>query len=72
MSTKTERDPRLDPQRGDFIVKMSGTNRRMTRRVVKRVTNDITYRDHMGKERTCWIMSWMDWAREADVEGIGT
>lgn len=37
-----------------------------------RVNNDITYRDQNGKERTCWITSWMDWAREAEVEGVGT
>lgn len=68
----TQRDPRLDPQAGDFISKMSGANRRMTRRVVKRVNNDITYRDHNGKEKTCWISTWLEWARMSEVEGVGT
>jgi len=67
-----ERDPRNDPRAGDYIAKMSGANRRMTRMVLKRVNNDITFRDQSGKERTCWLTTWMDWAREAEVEGIGT
>ena len=65
----TIRDPRTDPQTGDLIVKSTGTGRKVSRYVVKRAGNDITYRDHRGKERLCWITTWETWAREAEVEG---
>lgn len=64
----TKRDPKMDPQPGDFLSKVSSTNRRMTRRVTVRAGNDIKYCDHNGKEKICWISTWMDWAREAEVE----
>jgi hypothetical protein len=66
-----ERDPRLDPHVGDFIAKMSGANKRLTRLVVKRKNFDIMYRDHNGTVKTCWITSWQDWARLGEVEKTG-
>lgn len=65
----TNRDPRLDPQAGDLIVKLGSAGRKLSRYVVKRENFDITYRDQSGKERTCWITSWNEWARMAEVEG---
>jgi len=62
------RDPREDPHVGDAIYKVSeATGKKHSRTVVKRVDNDITYRDQNGKERVCWITTWMEWARTAEV-----
>ncbi len=65
---KKERDPRYDPKPGDKIVKLTGANTRISRTVVKRADNDITYLDRVGKQKTCWLGTWMDWAREGDIE----
>lgn len=62
-----KRDPKLDPQPGDEIYRVLGSGARTTRKVVKRVNNDITYVVNGGKQRTCWISTWMDWARMAEV-----
>lgn len=72
-STVTARDPRLDPQPGDVIEKHSpsGGETRI-RTVTKRVDNNIHYRDQTGKERVCWIASWLDWARMATLPGQAT
>ena len=67
----TERDPRIDPQVGDKIYKVSNAGTRSSRQVVKRGgigNNDIVYLNHQGKERKCWISTWMEWARMAEVE----
>lgn len=65
----TKRDPRVDPRPGDTIARISGvSNSKHTRIVLDRVNNDITYRDERGREHTCWLTTWMDWARMAEVE----
>lgn len=64
----TNRDPLLDPQVGDKIFKITSSGLRQTRHVVKRVGNDIFYLDHRGKEKKCWISTWMEWGRTAEVE----
>ncbi len=68
----TERDPRVDPQVGDKIYKISDTGHRSSRQVVKRYginnNNDILYLNNQGKEKKCWISTWMEWARTAEVE----
>lgn len=37
-----------------------------TRRVTKREGYEIAYTDK-GAAKTCWISTWMEWAREAKV-----
>lgn len=64
----TTRDPLVDPQVGDKVFKITPSGLRQTRQVVKRVDNDIFYLDHRGKEKKCWIATWMEWARTAEVE----
>lgn len=61
------RDPKLDPKPGDRLFTTTASGKRTERHVVKRVNNDITYRGDNGKLKTCWITTWMDWAREAEV-----
>lgn len=61
------RDPKLDPRPGDVLFTTTASGKRTLREVTKRVNNDITYRVESGKVRTCWITTWMDWAREAEV-----
>lgn len=69
MTKPTERDPRVDPQPGDKIFRVTdGTGFRRSRQVVARVDNDITYLTQDGKKRTCWISTWMEWGTHADVE----
>lgn len=62
------RDPKLDPKPGDTLLATTALGKRTTRKVIKRVNNDVTYRVDSGKVRTCWITTWMDWAREAEVQ----
>ncbi len=67
-SVKDQRDPRQDPQVDDAICKVSpSTGKRRVRVVVKRVNDDITYRDQTGREHVCWISTWREWARTAEV-----
>lgn len=68
-SMEKQRDPRLDPQVGDKIYRITpSTGLRRSRQVVARVNNDITYLTHDGKQRTCWISTWQEWANHAEVE----
>jgi hypothetical protein len=72
----TERNPQEDPRRGDVVVCMGGKYRR----VVQRVGNDIDYHQgqHYGEEgqtesvklKTCWISTWQEWCRKADVREV--
>lgn len=63
------RDPRQDPQVGDYLYKISeSSGKRMSRRVVRRDVNDIYFVDQHGKERMCWITTWCEWARMAELE----
>ena len=64
METK-ERDPRIDPKPGDSIRKTMSSGW-ITRTVVNRRGNCIFYQTK-GKERACWISTWVDWARKAEV-----
>lgn len=67
----TTRDPRIDPQVGDKIYKISATGHKSTRQVVSRDgpgNNDIWYLTQDGKKKKCWIATWMEWARTAEVE----
>lgn len=65
---KEQRDPRLDPQPGDKVYRFSNKGTKSTRQVVARVNNDITYLTHDGKQKKCWIATWMEWCRTAEVE----
>jgi hypothetical protein len=73
------RDAKTDPQAGDLLILQDGRYRR----VVDRKGNDIYY--HMGtgwgnpakfmenpKRKCCWITSWMDWCRQADIIEVTT
>lgn len=65
-----ERDPRLDPQPGDKLTVTTAKGTRTSREVISRGgpgDNDIVYKTDTGKEKKCWISTWMDWAREAEV-----
>ncbi len=61
----TKRSPQVDPKPGDKLILMGSAR---FREVVARNGNDIVYKDHTGKERTCWITSWMDWCRKQDFQ----
>ncbi len=63
----TTRDPLVDPQPGDKIQRVSDSGLVRTREVINRVDNDIFYRDQAGREKKCWIATWMEWGRIADV-----
>lgn len=70
MSTATSngRDPRLDPQVGDKLVRTNSlTGAVLTREVTQRDGNDIFYRDSRGVDKKCWISSWIEWARKCDT-----
>lgn len=65
------RDPKLDPKPGDVLFTTTALGRRTTREVIERTgpgDNDIVYRTDSGKVKKCWISTWMDWAREAEVQ----
>jgi hypothetical protein len=72
----TCRDPRTDPQKGDRLEKQMKTCVR-TRTVTNRVGFEIVYfESHWSwgaraminsQPKTCWISTWMEWAREAKV-----
>lgn len=66
------RDPKIDPQPGDKIQRTSNSGLVSTREVKRRVDNDIFYIDRHGKEKKCWIATWMEWARLADVVNTAT
>jgi hypothetical protein len=67
-----QRDPRMDPQVGDKIYRITpSTGLRRSRQVVARVNNDISYLTHDGKQKKCWIGTWMEWAVHAEVEPPG-
>jgi hypothetical protein len=69
MKTNTH-DPRLDPQPGDVLVKNTSANNnegRRERHVIRRIENNVYYRDHLGKERMCWLDSWLHWAQGASL-----
>lgn len=70
------RNPRKDPQPGDLLVK--GTvDKYVSRLVTKREGSDVHYfatgngkgvRTHHA---SCWITTWMQWARDAQIERRG-
>ena len=63
------RNPKLDPQPGDVLVKHSAS--RVLKRTVKaRRGNDIDYGNSGGNHFTCWITTWQEWATDAKVETI--
>ena len=69
MPQQHERDPRNDPQPGDILSKPGSRGSRYKRIVVERGESQLIYKTHSdGVERTCWLSTWMDWARNADVE----
>lgn len=63
----TTRDPTLDPQTGDKIQRISNTGLVITREVLRREDNYVYYRDRHGKQKKCYMDSWMDWANIAEV-----
>ncbi len=64
-----QRDPRENPQVGDKIYKITeSTGLRRSRQVVSRIDNDIVYISQDGKQKKCWIGTWMEWGRGAEVE----
>jgi hypothetical protein len=67
-ASNSARDPKLDPQPGDKLYKLGDAGKHLSRQVVRREDNDIFYVTHHGKERKCWISTWLEWARMAEVE----
>lgn len=57
----------MDPQPGDKIQRQSDSGLLRTREVISRIDNDIVYRDQNGKDKKCWIATWMEWGRIAEV-----
>jgi|688.fasta_scaffold2424584_2 hypothetical protein len=56
------RDPRIDPQPGDVVKKGK------TRRVNHRKGDEVFYMSGGSMvERSCWITTWQDWCRDAEV-----
>ena len=51
------RDPRIDPRPGDIVA---------TRTVTRRRGYDIYY-VRAGREKSCWITTWMEWCRHKEV-----
>ena len=57
------RDPRKDPRPGDMVAKGA-----KQRRVDARRGSEIDYTDiQSGKKKNCWITTWNDWCRDAEV-----
>ena len=68
MPTETnERDPRIDPQPGDSLTKKSTSGSTLTRTVTARKGNDIWYLGASARERNCWITTWQEWAKGAEI-----
>lgn len=60
------RDPKINPVAGDCLAKTSANGRVPTRRVIRVDSDGITYVTGK-KEKNCWITTWWDWARDANV-----
>ena len=61
------RDPREDPRTGDCIHR-DGSRGPVCRYVVKRRGNEVYYRSVIGGDiKKCWLTTWLDWARGADL-----
>ncbi len=67
METK-QRDPLSDPQPSDKIYKIKPNGKRLSRLVVSRIDNCIVYIAQDGTKKECWISTWMEWGRDAQVE----
>lgn len=65
----TDRDPRIDPQPGDFV---QDTKRNIVRKVVGRFGGDIRYKQEgqSGPNKLCWVTTWRAWCRKNKVEVI--
>lgn len=60
----SQRDPLTDPRAGDVVRKFAGGERH----VQKVEGGDIFYsRFSSGALRRCWISTWRDWCRGAEV-----
>lgn len=69
---KTERDPLVDPQPGDQILKGVGKkNLARYRDVVERDGHHVRYRSNSGPVKECWIATWWDWCKGATVTKRG-
>lgn len=63
----SERDPKDDPRAGDCIHR-AGSRGPVCRYVVMRRGNEVYYRSVLGGDvKKCWLTTWMDWARGADL-----
>ena len=63
MPNQIKRDPLENPQIGDMVKLRDGK----FRRVINRSENNIFYLDHNNKRQKCWIITWIEWGRRADV-----
>lgn len=62
------RDPKIDPQAGDIAVKITAKGRKLQRIVTRRAGNEVYYKtSESGAEKNCWLTTWQDWCRLADV-----
>lgn len=57
-----DRDPRVDPKAGDRIAKG-----KLTRRVTEVQRSEIWYLNRNDGLNKCWISTWREWARKAEV-----
>lgn len=61
-----QRDPRIDPRNGDVL-----RFGKFLREVTGRSMHEVTYTRYSPSARKphqgCWISTWQDWARKAEV-----
>lgn len=58
------RDPKTNPLPGDVLCK--GKLRRTVTRVL---SGSVYYQNAHGRESNCWITTWIQWCRKAEVSG---
>lgn len=53
---------RRNPRAGDILKRGP-----LMRRVVERESGNVWYVNNAGARRLCWISTWINWARKAEV-----
>lgn len=62
------RDPRIDPQPGDVLARQGRDYKTLRRSVVWRRLERVRFKSgDSATEREVYLVSWMEWSREADI-----
>jgi hypothetical protein len=63
-----ERDPRVDPRRGDVLWK-NGQSRKVIRRLTSTTVcaDDIRYVTSTNRQGAMFLCNWTKWAKDAEV-----